>query len=915
MAVDKENERRVLALTPNGRDARATCEILGSAAVAVTICADMADLCRRLDSAAGAVLLTDDSLVLEGAVAALATALRAQPKWSDLPVLLLAGGGANSAIALKALEALPNVLVLDRPVHLPTLLSAVKTALRSRERQYELRDHLQELTRTEEALRASERRLRTFFQSDIIGILYWNMDGGVTDANDRFLKIVGYSREELTSGRIDWAQMTPPEYADLDNHALAELRATGVDTPYEKEYIRKDGTRVPIFIGAAMLDDARHEGVAYVLDITERKRADQTLQKSEELFRVFFQNAAVGTRRLGLDSRILEVNDRYCQITGFSRDELLRMTPHDITHPEDRAQAFEHLSAYLKGQWGEYHAVKRYIRKDGEVIWVEVTAALVRDSEGKPLYSADVIQDITQRKRVEEALKEDDRRKDEFLAMLGHELRNPLAAITTGLRLLRSPNAEQYEWVKQSLEHQTKQLVVLVDDLLDISRITRGGIQLRSEIVDLRTVARCAAESTTDLMVEKKHAFTISCPGLPLPVLGDPTRLQQIVVNLVNNAAKYTPNEGIIELTLDRAGEEIVVCVKDNGIGIPADMQESIFELFGQVDSPMHRPQQGLGIGLSLVKMLVVLHGGSVVVASEGAGKGSSFTVRLPAAEPTEELMGRPRPDGNAEEDLLDILLVEDNHQAAQMLKAVLEERSHTVRVAENGQEAIRLAGACQPEVVILDIGLPDISGLEVAQTLRQELGYSDTLIIAATGYGQEKDRQRSREAGIDHHLVKPIDYETISLLAREWRRTARGFRPAARYAGRAASEPAAKGRSARILIIDDTRAIATMAQQMLRQEGHEVEIAFDGLSGIAAARSFRPEIILCDLSLPGANGFEVLSAVKSDPALDGVVVAAMTGYSEDEHKERTRKAGFDAHLIKPVSLQQLQSLIRDLFC
>lgn len=782
MAADKENERRVLALAPNGRDARATCEILGNAGIAVTICADMADLCRLLDAAAGAVLLTDDSLVLEGAVAALATPLRAQPKWSDLPILLLAGGGANSAIALKALEALPNVLVLDRPVHLPTLLSAVKTALRSRERQYELRDHLQELKRTEEALRASERRLRTFFESDIIGILYWNMDGGVTDANDRFLKIVGYSREDLTSGRIDWAQMTPPEYRHLDDHALAELRATGVDTPYEKEYIRKDGTRVPIFIGAAMLDDTRHEGVAYVLDITERKR-------------------------------------------------------------------------------------------------------------------------------IEEALKEGDRRKDEFLAMLGHELRNPLAAITTGLRLLGSPHAERHEWVKQSLEHQTKQLVALVDDLLDISRITRGKIQLRSEVVDLRTIAHSAAESTTDLMLEKKHAFTISCPELPLPVLGDPTRLQQIIANLLNNAAKYTPNEGRIELTLDRAGEEAVVCVTDNGMGIPDDMQESIFELFGQVDSPTHRPQQGLGIGLSLVKMLVALHGGSVAVASEGAGKGSSFTVRLPAVEPTEELKGRPRPDRNANEDLLDILVVEDHHQAAQMLRAVLEERSHTVRVAESGREAIRLARACQPEVVILDIGLPDISGYEVAQALRQELGYTDTLIIAATGYGQEKDRQRSREAGIDHHLVKPIEYETIALLAREWRRTARGRRPV----GRAASELAAKGRSARVLIIDDTRAIAKMAQQMLRQEGHEVEIAFDGPSGIIAAKSFRPELILCDLSLPGANGFEVLSAVKSELALDRVVVAAVTGYGEDEHKERTKKAGFDAHLVKPVSLEQLQSLIRAL--
>lgn len=1298
MAADKGNEHRVLALTPNSRDARATCEILGKAGIASTICADMADVCRKIDSGAGAVLLTSDSLVLEGAVATLATALNSQPKWSDLPVVVLASGGANSAIALGALEALPNVLVLDRPVHLPTLVSAVKTALRSRERQYELRDHLEELKRTEEALRASERRLRTFFESDIIGTLYWDTDGRISDANDRFLKIVGYSREELTSGQVSWAQMTPPEYRYLDDRALAELLATGVDTPYEKEFIRKDGTRVPIFIGAAMLDESRYEGVAYVLDITDRKRAEQSLRQSEEKyrqlfesmsegfllveavlddsgkpigyryldanpaleritglkpqeiigrdireilpvieprlvdafgrvaltgeplhleqfsraldnwyegyvyspergkaaaifsnvterkraeeglraseqrlvlaqeagcvgvfdwdvvtgdvvwtsqlekvygmampeepkerqgtwlrhvhpddrtallegarrwldsdrneqqweyrfirpdgeerwilgrslvcrdsqnrplrvvgtniditerkraeqalresaermqmalevsrsfafewdvatdrvvrsescgpimglsgedarsdiaqeyfqrvdaadrdsflhtlkelnpsadtyqttyrlrrsdgatvvleefgraffdgdgqltrlvgvstditarhqaeealreseaqFRAFFQNAAVGAALLGLDKRLLEVNDRYCRITGFSRDELLRMTTDDLTHPEDRPEANERMAGYLAGvagQGGEYHAEKRYIRKDGEVVWVEVTAALVRDAEGRPVRSAGIIQDITERRRIEQTLKEDERRKDEFLAMLGHELRNPLAAITAGLRLLRSPNAERHEWVIGSLEHQTRQLVALVDDLLDISRITRGKIQLRPEIVDLRTVAQNAAESVSALIVEKKHSFSISCPELPLAVLGDPTRLQQIIANLVNNAAKYTPDEGRIELTLSQLGDEAVIAVKDNGMGIPADMQESIFELFGQVDSPTHRPQQGLGIGLSLVKTLAVLHGGSVAVASEGEGKGSLFTVRLPAVEWPDEL---ECPDGRkagAGEDPLDILLVEDNHQSAEMLKAVLEERSHSVRVAESGREAIRLALASQPDLVILDIGLPDISGYEVAQALRQELGYADTLIIAATGYGQERDRQQSRQAGIDHHLVKPIEYETVALLAREWRRTARqrGRGPQRHPA----AERQGTGREgARILVIDDVRAIAQMTQEMLEEEGHQVETAFDGCSGLEAARRFRPDLILCDLSMPGWSGFDVLRELQADAVLKHSVVVAVTGYDDDTEKSRTAQAGFHAHIVKPLIPESLQEVIR----
>ncbi|MHB8902559.1 MAG: PAS domain-containing hybrid sensor histidine kinase/response regulator, partial [Thermoguttaceae bacterium] len=830
MAVGKANEHRVLALAPNGRDARATCEILGDAGIAVTICGDMAGLCRELESGAGAVLLTNDALVLAGAAGALAEALGGQPRWSDLPVLLLASGGANSAIALAALEALPNVLVLDRPVHLPTLLSAVKTALRSRERQYELRDHLRELERTEKRLRASEERLVLAQEAGGVGVFDWDVVSGDVVWTSQLEKVYGMAMPEEPKERHDaWVRHVHP----ADRPGLLEGTRRWLDESdesdhqWEYRFIRPDGEERWIAGRSSVCRDSQNRPLRVVgtnVDITKRKGTEQTLRESEEKFRTFFQNAAVGATQLGLDNRFLEVNDQFCRITGFDHDELLGMTPDDLTHPEDRPQASSLLSAYLSGQGGgAYHVEKRYVRKDGRVVWVEVTAALVRDPDGTPVCSAGIIQDVTERKRIEETLREDDRRKDEFLAMLGHELRNPLAAITTGLRLLRSPHAEQHEWVKQSLEHQTRQLVALVDDLLDISRITRGKIQLRSEIVDLRTVAQNAAESTTDLMVEKKHAFTLSCPEAPLPVLGDPTRLQQIVANLVNNAAKYTPDEGRIELKLERVGDEAVICVKDNGLGIPADMQGSIFELFGQVDSATHRPQQGLGIGLSLVKMLVGLHGGSVAVASEGAGKGSTFTVRLPAVETTEALKEDRGRNATADGELFDILLVEDNHQVAQMLKIVLEERSHAVRVAESGREAIRMGRASRPKVVILDIGLPDMSGYEVAQTLRQEPGYADTLIIAATGYGQERDRQRSREAGIDHHLVKPIEYETIALLAREWRRTvrSRGSAAAPAGAGRAASESAPEGRGARVLVIDDTRVIAKITQQMLQQEGH----------------------------------------------------------------------------------------------
>lgn len=788
MVSDQQSDTRVLVLAPTIKDAGITRGVLERAGLPVAPCQDIGDLCRAIDFGAGAVLLTDESLKIEQSLAALCAAIDRQPKWSDLPLVLLASGGADSPVAALALHALNNVLVLDRPVRLPTLVSAVKTALRSRKRQYEIRDHLHELKQAEEALRESEQRFREVLENSL-------------DA--------AY-RRDLQTDRYDYVSPVVRQVFDVDPDVLRSMS--------------------------------------------------------------------------------------YAQFT-------------ERIHPLDReyvAHAVEEGTATGAGRV-EY----RFLGDDAQYRWLADHFTVRRNQEGKPISRGGIVREITELRQAQESLREGDRRKDEFLAMLGHELRNPLAAITTGLRLLRSPNAQRDQWVQESLEQQTRQLVSLVDDLLDISRITRGKIQLRSEIVDLRAIVESAAQSTADLMAEKNHSFNISASEKPLRVLGDPTRLQQIVANLLNNAAKYTNDGGRIELTLLRVEHEAMVRVKDNGMGVPADMQNSIFELFGQVDSATHRPQQGLGIGLSLVKMLVELHGGTVSIASEGLGKGSEFTVRFPVVEGVQNLEeDRGSPEASLESPL-DVLVVEDNRPTAEMLAAVLEDKGHTVRRAETGTRAIELAAARQPDLVVLDIGLPDISGYQVAEALRDQLGYEGTLIIAATGYGQEKDRQRSRRAGIDHHLVKPVEYETLALLARAWRRTARTRRLPATPARSTPPGHTGAASCARILIIDDTRAIARITQRMLQDRGHQVEVAFDGPSGVEAAKRFRPELILCDLDLPGASGFEVLSAVKADPSLKATVLAAVTGYDADEDKLRTRQAGFEAHLVKPVSFEQLRTLIQ----
>ncbi len=725
----------------------------------------------------------------------------------------------------------------------------------------------------------------------------------------------------------DAPALLPPDLANPLNTVRGVLdllvRQLRLSPPHSHfvEEARRDldtadqGLRLAMSALARTQQELVQQREALAMDVTERKLAEESLRESERRFREVLENSLDAAYRRDLRTDTYDyVSPVIKKVFDIEPDVLQSMSVAQLIariHPDDRDDV---TSAIEKGiAAGAGRVEYRFQGDDGQYRWLADHFTVQKDPDGKPISRGGIVREITELRKAQDALKEDDRRKDEFLAMLGHELRNPLAAITTGLRLLRSPNAQQHEWVKDSIERQTKQLVSLVDDLLDISRITRGKIQLRSQIIDLRTIADSAAESTADLMAEKKHAFTVSRPERPLWTLGDPTRLQQIIANLLNNAAKYTPDGGRIELTLARVHDEAVITVKDNGIGIPADMQESIFELFGQVDSEAHRPQQGLGIGLSLVKRLVGLHGGRVSLASEGPGKGTEFTVRLAIAQGAENLAHDARSHEPPDEEPLDILVVEDTRETAQFLSAILQDKGHTVRVAETGTRATELAAERQPDLVLLDIGLPDISGYQVAEKLRKELGYHRTLILAATGYGQEKDRQRSRRAGIDHHLVKPIEYEAVAVLVREWRRTPRGGplpdgpRPSAE-----ASSPGPV-RSARILIIDDTRAIARMMQQMLQADGYQAEVAFDGPSGVEVAGRFRPDLVLCDLNLPGASGFDVLKALKSDAALNGTLVAAMTGYDGDEYRERTSAAGFDAHLVKPIEMEQIQDLIRRL--
>jgi signal transduction histidine kinase len=378
---------------------------------------------------------------------------------------------------------------------------------------------------------------------------------------------------------------------------------------------------------------------------------------------------------------------------------------------------------------------------------------------------------IARQTELTDQLRIADRRKDEFLALLAHELRNPLAPLRNAINILQLKESDDPDvlWCQGVIERQSVQLTRLVDDLLDVSRITLGKIKLRLQPLELASVVGRAVETSRPLIDAHRHALIVTLPDGPIRVEGDRARLTQVIANLLNNAAKYQNDGGTIALTVEREASVAVITVRDRGIGLTPDMLQEIFELFAQGERTLDRAQGGLGIGLSLVKTVVELHGGSVSAASDGPGRGSEFSIRLPCL--LQELDGYRSRDDADESEVPDcaglrILVVDDSRDAAESLSKLLRLGGHEVLIAHEGEHALHLAATQQPAVVLLDIGLPGMDGYEVCRRLRQS-GLTRALVVAMTGYGLERDRQRSQESGFDTHLVKPVPpHELLKLMA-----------------------------------------------------------------------------------------------------------------------------------------------------
>jgi PAS domain S-box-containing protein len=521
---------------------------------------------------------------------------------------------------------------------------------------------------------------------------------------------------------------------------------------------RPDGSRWTALAHANPFYDesGRIAGAVNVLvDITERTRAERALAQLAAI--VDSSDDAIISK--DLNGVILSWNKSAERLFGYTASEAVGRPITLIIPPDRLDEEPKILERLRRGERVDHFETVR-MRKDGSRFDISLTISPVKNAAGRVVGASKIARDITERKQAEAALQAADRRKSEFLAMLAHELRNPLAPLRNGLHILRlaGERGAVAAEARAMMERQLEQMVRLIDDLLDLSRITSGKIELRKEQIDLATVVQHAVETSRPLMDASGHELTVTLPPQPVVVYADRTRVAQVFTNLLNNSAKYTARGGHIWLTCEQQGSDVVVKVKDTGVGIAPDMLARIFDMFTQVDRSLDRSQGGLGIGLSLVRRLVEMHGGSVEAYSAGPGRGSEFVVRLSVVLSPDQGPQRVGSDVASRSPQCRILVVDDNKDSANSLALVLKMTGHDTRTAHDGLEAVEAAKTFRPDVVLLDIGLPKLNGYDACRSIRAQPWGESMVLIALTGWGQEEDKCRSKEAGFNFHLIKPVD-------------------------------------------------------------------------------------------------------------------------------------------------------------
>ena len=630
----------------------------------------------------------------------------------------------------------------------------------------------------------NEDRMRSVIDHVLDGIISIDAAGTITTFNPAAERIFGYSAEEVIGHNVK--MLMPDPYKREHDSYIGNYLRTGqakiIGTGREVTGQRKDGRTFPmeLAISEFSFGDSRYF-TGIVRDVTERKRAEEErkraeeeLREAEERMRSVVDHVVDGIITIDERGNIQSYNPAAENIFGYTRNQVLGQNVKMLMPEPYHGEHDGYISNYLHTGKPKIIGIGREVlgkRRDGTVFPMELAVSAFHI--GQRRYFTGIVRDITERKRLEDQLRqrvadlaEADRQKNDFLAMLSHELRNPLGPMRNALYIMKMAHSDPgvIGEAQGMIERQLQQLVRLVDDLLDVSRIIRGKIDLRKERLDLAQVIRRAVETAQPVIDANGHELDVVVPQQPIWVMGDLIRLAQVLANLLTNAAKYTTKPGRIAVMLTQQGGDAVIAVKDQGEGIPPELLPRVFELFVQGDHTLARSQGGLGIGLTLVRRLIEMHNGQVAASSGGAGRGSEFTVRLPMlpqniqASEAPQALARALRKGASKR----VLVVDDNVDAANSIAKILRLFGHDVRCVYDGPSALSEAQTYQPEVFVLDIGLPGMDGYQLAKRLRANDAFKRAPLIAVTGYGQDDDRARSREAGFNYHLTKPVDPEVL---------------------------------------------------------------------------------------------------------------------------------------------------------
>jgi PAS domain S-box-containing protein len=784
----------------------------------------------------------------------------------------------------------------------------------------------------EEQLRASEELFHAFFDNVAVGTAQVDLEGRFLQVNDRYCEITGYSREELL--HMTRTDVIHPDDWPRDEVRLVEFhQGRPSSCEIQERYVRKDGSVIWVQVNRSLVrgaDGRPLRVVGVVQDITEAKRAEEQLRASEELFRAFFDNVAVGTAQVDLEGRFLQVNDRYCEITGYSREELLHMTRTDVIHPDDWPRDEVRLLEFQQGRPSSCEIQERYVRKDGSVIWVQVNRSLVRGPDGRPLRVVGIAQDITARKNAEEALEAARRNaeqakaaaeaanqaKSQFLAHMSHELRTPMNSILgmTELALQESLSGVVRDCL-QTVKDSADSLLVLINEVLDLSRIEAGALPIDAKPFLVGGLLEDTVKALAVRAFEK--GLELACyvaPEVPDRLIGDPSRLRQILTNLLGNAIKFTAHGEVVVRTEviseDAAEVRLRFSVSDTGIGIAPEEQQRIFAPFVQADPSMTRRYGGSGLGLAIVSRLVDMLGGKVELQSQ-PGQGSTFSVVVALRRP--EVSAPPDRQRVCLESFREqpVLVVQRQAVNRRILEQILCGWSMRPVLADDVLSArtqLDAAAAGQQfPLLILDPSLPGAEELCSPAALGTEGALKPAVVLTVSPAERQQVAARFGFGPDVVWLEKPISPMAVATALGQ---VSCGVRREQGPPTSAADQAAV--RSLRILLAEDTPANQKLAVRILSRRGHLVEVAENGAEALERLRRERFDLVLMDVQMPVMDGFQATAAIRKleSPAQAQIPIIAMTAHALKGDQEKCLAAGMDAYISKPINSRELIALV-----